>query len=102
MNQPEMDKYKWIGVLAYILFFVPLLAARESRFAMYHANQGLILFLVAFGVNIVGRVIPFLGPLLILPLGNLCVLVLVVLGMINAVNGKQAPLPLIGNIQILK
>lgn len=101
-DQSDIEKNKVMGILAYILFFVPLLAARESRYAMYHANQGLILFLVALGVNIVGGIIPFLGPLLIIPLGNLCVFVLMILGIINAANGKQAPLPLIGNFQIIK
>ncbi|TNJ59525.1 hypothetical protein FE784_37210 [Paenibacillus hemerocallicola] len=101
-DQSDIEKNKVMGILAYILFFVPLLAARESRFAMYHANQGLILFLVALGVNIVGGVIPVIGALLIIPLGNLCVFVLMILGIINAANGKQAPLPLIGNFQIIK
>lgn len=101
-DQSDIEKNKVMGILAYILFFVPLLAARDSRFAMYHANQGLILFIVALGVNIVGGVIPVIGALLIIPLGNLCVFVLMILGIINAANGKQAPLPLIGNFQIIK
>ncbi|WP_338015922.1 hypothetical protein [Paenibacillus mesophilus] len=98
----DIEKNKAMAIVAYILFFVPLLAARESRFAMYHTNQGLLVFLGALAVNIVGGIIPFLGPLIIVPIGNLCVLVLMILGIINAANGKQAPLPFIGHIQIIK
>ncbi|MEI8042594.1 MAG: DUF4339 domain-containing protein [Verrucomicrobiota bacterium] len=38
----DVDKNKIFAVLAYlgILFLVPLLAAKESRFARYHTNQG--------------------------------------------------------------
>jgi uncharacterized membrane protein len=98
----DIEKNKAMAIVAYILFFVPLLAARESRFAMYHTNQGLLVFLGALAVNIVGGIIPFIGPLIIAPIGNLCVLVLMILGIINAANGKQAPLPFIGHIQIIK
>lgn len=101
-EQEDIEKNKAMGILAYILFFIPLLAAKESKFAMYHANQGLVLFLTALAVNIVGRIIPFIGWTLIIPLGGLCVFVLAIIGIINAANGQQKPLPLIGNIQIIK
>ncbi len=41
----DVEKNKAMAILAYIIFFIPLLAAKESKFAMYHANQGLNLFL---------------------------------------------------------
>ena len=43
----DIEKNKAVGILAYILFFIPIIAARDSKFAMYHANQGLALFIVA-------------------------------------------------------
>ena len=63
-------KNKVMAILAYIIFFIPLLAAKESKFAMYHANQGLVLFLLAVAVSIVGTIIP-LGWFLILPIGSI-------------------------------
>ena len=101
----DVEKNKIMGVLAYlgILFLVPLLAARQSRFAMYHTNQGLILFIAWFVLNIAAIVIsylPFVGwiiSLLVLPVLMLGGLVFVVLGILNAANGVCKPLPLIGD-----
>ncbi|TVY10214.1 hypothetical protein [Paenibacillus cremeus] len=96
----DVQANKWYAVLAYILFFIPLLAARGSRFATFHANQGLVLLLTAIACNVVLGFIPLLG-LLLIPLANLGVLVLTIMGILNAVNGFMKPLPLIGSIRIL-
>ena len=101
-NRNDIENNKVFAILAYILFFIPLLTAKESKFAMYHANQGLILFLTALAVNIVGSVIPVLGWLFILPIGNLAVIILALLGILTAAKGEFKPLPLIGNFKILK
>ena len=90
-----------MALLAYIIFFVPLLAAKESRFARYHANQGLILFLCAVAVNVVGGIIPLLGWFIILPVGNLLVFGLAVYGILNTVKGEAKPLPIVGNYKLL-
>lgn len=104
VTQPDpgdVKNNKVMAILAYIIFFIPLLAARDSRFAMYHANQGLLLFLTAVAANIVLSVIPIIGWIL-LPFVNLAIFVFVILGIINAANGHNKPLPLFGNISILK
>jgi len=92
---------KVMGILAYVLFLIPLLAAPKSPFAKYHANQGLILLILAIAVNVIGAIIPLLG-LIIVPIGSLVVLVLFVMGIINASNGVMKPLPLIGNFTLIK
>jgi uncharacterized membrane protein len=98
----DVEKNKVMAILAYIIFFIPLIAARESKFAMYHANQGLVLFLAAVVINIVGGLIPFIGWFLILPFGWIAVLVFAIIGIINASKGEVKPLPLIGGIIIIK
>ncbi|SET59178.1 Uncharacterized membrane protein [Oceanobacillus limi] len=104
VDSEDVKSNKGMAILAYLgfLFIVPLLAAKESKFAMYHTNQGLVLFIIGVAVYIVGSIIPVLGWLLILPLGSLLWLVWAVIGIINAANGKEKPLPLIGNLQIIK
>ncbi len=97
----DIERNKVMGVLAYILFFIPLLAAKESRFAMYHANQGLVLFICAVALNVAAHVIPLLGALLV-PLASLAVLAFMVIGIINASRGEMKPLPIIGGMTILK
>jgi len=101
VEQADFEKNKVMAILAYIFFLIPLLAAKESPFAMYHANQGLLLFISAIAVNIIGSFIPVIGWLLIIPFGNLTVLVFCVLGIINAANGKKQPLPLIGGFNLI-
>lgn len=98
----DAEKNMAMGILAYLLFFIPLLAARESRFAMYHANQGLVLFLTALVVNILGGFIPVVGWFFLIPLLNLAVMVFAIIGIINAAQKKMVPLPLIGKFQLIK
>jgi uncharacterized membrane protein len=93
---------KAMAVLAYILFFVPLLAAKQSKFAMYHANQGLTLFLALVAVNIVSSIIPIIGWLIIGPLANLGLFILAIVGILNAVGGRCKPLPLIGGFRLIQ
>ncbi len=102
MATSDAEKNKAAGILAYILFFVPLLMAPKSPFARYHANQGLLLLIVAVSVNIIGTIIPFLGWLVILPVGMIAILILFVIGVINASSGVMKPLPVIGGYQIIK
>lgn len=92
---------KAMAILAYILFLIPLLAAKDSKFAMYHANQGLTLFIVGIGSQIILHFIPFIGGLLA-SLMSLAVLAFMLLGIINAANGQMKPLPVIGGVSLLK
>ncbi|MGP4071205.1 DUF4870 domain-containing protein [Piscibacillus sp. B03] len=98
----DAEDNKGMGIVAYFIFFIPLLAAKDSKFAMYHANQGLILLLTAIIINTVGTVVPIIGWLLVLPLGNLFVFILWIIGIINAAKGEKKPLPLVGKFEILK
>ena len=87
-----------MAVIAYILFFVPLLTgdAKKDSFVKYHVKQGLVLFLLAVLIQVVGMIIPFYFWYTINQLLGLCVLVLLILGIVNVVNGKEVPLPVIG------
>ena len=96
----DIEKNKVMAVLAYILFFIPLLAAKDSKFARFHANQGLVLFLGGIIASVVA-VIPVIG-WIIAPIAGLVITVLAVIGIINALNGKAKELPVIGKFKILK
>ncbi len=101
-SQQDIEANKIMSVLAYIIFLIPLLVAKESPYAKFHTNQGLVLFLAAIVVSLVGGIIPILGWFLILPVGCIIVAVLGVIGIINAFTGKAKELPIIGKIKILK
>ena len=98
----DIEANKIMAVLAYILFLIPLLAAKESPYAKYHTNQGLLLFLAGIVVSIAGSIIPILGWFIILPIGSVIVAVLGIIGIINAWKGTAKDLPIIGKIRIIK
>jgi len=96
---------KTIAALAYLIFFLPLLTNKDSKFAMYHANQGLILLIAGIAANFVMgfvSVATFGLGVLLWPLVSITVLILAIMGIMNALNGEMKPLPVIGNITILK
>ena len=101
-DSADIEKNKIFAIIAYIgiLFIVPLLAAKESRFAMYHANQGLVLFLFNIAVGVIA-IIPILG-WIVAAVGWVASLVFLIMGIINAANGQMKPLPIIGGFSLLK
>ena len=106
----DIQNNKVMALLAYLgfLFLIPLLAAPNSRFARYHANQGLVLFIFEAIAGVVTGsicVIPFVGWIIggiLSGAVGIFGLVLTILGIVNAVNGQAKQLPLIGGITILK
>ena len=111
VDPEDAENHKIFGILAYlgILCLVPLFAAKESPFAKYHANQGLILFLgeIALSVilSIVYHLLAFVGLSFIsvfLSLIWLGVFALVIIGIINAAAGKCVPLPVVGKFKLIK
>lgn len=98
-TDPQNEKV--IAMLSYFIFFLPLLVAKESKFAMYHANQAFNLFLLSLAVTVIGSVIPLVGWFLVLPFGTIFCLVLLVLGIINSLNGVEKELPVIGKYKVL-
>ncbi|MBP2675287.1 MAG: putative rane protein [Deltaproteobacteria bacterium] len=106
MADPDIEKNKLLAIVGYIvpiLFFVPLITeGKNSPFARFHANQQLVLLIVAIAVNIAGTMIPFIGWILILPVGVVAVIVLAVLGILNASRGEMKRLPVIGGAELIK
>jgi uncharacterized membrane protein len=95
------NKNTTMAVIAYILFFVPLLTgdAKKDPFVKYHTKQGLVLFLLGLVIQAISWFVPYYlwySFSWIMSLLNLGMFVLLILGIVNAVNGKQEPLPLIG------
>ncbi len=90
---------KVYAVLAYfgILVLIPILAAKDSPYARYHANQGLILFILQIIVIILGKIVGFLGTI-----GGLITFVLFIIGIVNAAQGRAKELPVIGKFRLLK
>lgn len=58
-NTEDVQQNKVFGILAYIgiLFLVPLLAARDSQYARFHTNQGIVLFITDIILGIVSGIL---------------------------------------------
>lgn len=93
---------KIFAVLAYlgILWVVPLVAAKDSDFAMYHANQGFVLFLLSIAIPFISF-LPFIGGIASFAV-FVFYLVLFITGILNAANGRMEPMPVIGGIKLLE
>lgn len=95
---------KILSAIGYIglLFLVPYLVKPKDKFAVFHANQGLLLLIATVVINAIGSIIPVIGWFIVLPLGGIFTLVLFILGVITALKGEEKRLPLIGNFDLLK
>lgn len=117
---------KGMTVLSYLgpLVFVPMFARKNSKFARFHANQGLVLLITygAYGIvqAILGAILRAIFPwnwdyglfggrgfvydalTTILSLVWILFSVLAVIGIINTAKGKAKELPFIGKFKILK
>jgi len=87
----DIEENKIIAALSYawILFLVPLLGKRKSKFAQFHAKQGLVLFIL----ELIGSLLmwfPVFGQLLMLAF-----VVISVIGIIKALNGEWWKIPYI-------
>lgn len=82
----------------FILCFIPLLMAKDSAFAQYHAKQGLVLFIVEIVIMIISNIlvfIPVLGWFVMMVL-NLAVVILSIIGILKALEGEMWEMPVLG------
>ena len=89
-----------MAVLSYFIFFLPLIAAKDSKLAMFHANQSLVLLIAGVASGVLG-VVPVVGWILS-PIIGLGVFILWILGLVQAAQGQMKELPIVGTIKILK
>ncbi len=108
-DSSDINNNKIMAILAYIswLVLIPLLFAKDSKFARFHVNQGLVLAIseilvglilgVLDGIPLIGWIFSIAGSLL----GIVC-FIFSILGIINALNGQAKELPIIGKFRILQ
>ena len=100
-DQGDIEKNKVMAVLSYIgiLCLIPLLAAKESKFAQFHAKQGLVLFLAEvllsnlYAIPVLNVVMIFVGWIIYILL-----VVLAIMGIVNALQGKYWKMPVLGGM----
>jgi len=98
VKKEQVENEKICAILSYLFIGVIWYFADEkmkkSSFARFHAKQGLVLFIADVIAWAIGSV-PIIGWLIgwILYVG---VIILMVIGIINAANDQEKPLPIIG------
>ena len=113
MNTEDISLNNRLAVLSYlgIFFVIPGFLVKKSPYCKFHANQGLLLFLIGILLTVIRSVIRrplmmvrFLKPIvgLIFTLARLCLLALRIIGMIHAGKGEAKELPFIGSVRIIK
>ena len=111
----DIEANKTVCGLSYlgILFFLPLVCCTGSDFGKFHANQSLVLLILAVaagvvfgilkaimnavGLFVIATIINILSVIVYLPLT-----ILFLMGLITAFQGKAVELPITGGIHILK
>ena len=126
-NALDVRQNKAMAILAYIglLVLIPIFAAPKSRFARFHANQGLVLLIFNAAYQIgrsillgiwrgaffweeewAGHIMPwnvgYHAVSVITGIAGLVFLALMIFGIVNAAKGRMKELPVIGRIRLLK
>ena len=93
-DQKDIDENKIYGAVGYlgILFLIPLLLKKDSKFAMACAKQGIVLTICQI---ICSFLIPVFGIGVLL---NLAVTVIIIIGFIMGITGKYFRVPLVGEM----
>ena len=92
----DIEKNKVLAAVGYlgILCFVPLLLAKDSKYAKFHGKQGLILFIAEVIVTFV-NVLPLIGQVIWL-IAFIYFIVMTITGIVKALNGEKWELPILG------
>lgn len=112
-DSADIADNKVMAALSYLglLVLIPIFAARNSRFARFHANQGLVLLLMTAAYYIVSSILVSVTLMFfwwlsflvrIIRLAGLAIPVLAIYGIINAAKGQAKKLPVIGKMRLLK
>lgn len=99
--------YAVIGYIFPFLFFLPLVQddLKSNQFSRFHANQQLNLLILVVAYMALQNVLFMILYFMWMPIASLIwlgIIVLAVLGVVNALGGQTKELPLIGKFKLLK
>lgn len=125
-TKKEIEEGKMMGILSYIIPLIPFFVEKKNKYAIYHAKQGMNLFVICLVYGVINSILTSLikvngscGSVWGIDLGNYCKVtpwwvtyplgiisialgLLALLGLINAINGKAKELPLVNKVKIFK
>jgi len=124
----EAESGKGMAVLAYIIALIPYFAEKKNQFVRYHAVQGMNILIVSAGFGILSVIINRIVWAVTCPdalscLGNVLgggglgavglvnlllglvwagIGILSIVGIVNAAQGKEKEVPILGKVKIIK
>lgn len=120
-EEQDISNNKILSLFSYIGFLVliPIFAAKDSRFAKFHANQGLVIIIAAILLSIISSIVGLVFGLTIYKIAIIGTIVSVIVniifwilrvvlfalciyGIINACQGKAVKFPYFDKLVILK
>ena len=95
----QVSQDKTIAIIAYLTFIGLVIAfvmnnEKKDPFATYHIRQSLGLVLTSIALSLI-NVIPILGWIISL-VGAFVLLYMWIVGLLNAINGRENPVPILG------
>jgi uncharacterized membrane protein len=98
-NNTTVNEGKTIAIIAYITLIGLIIAFvmnndKKNSFANYHIKQSLGLALTGLALGLIGM-IPILGWIINF-LGIFMLLFMWIMGLVNAINGQEKPVPIFG------
>lgn len=90
------EKNTLVAILAYIgpLVIVSYITGKDDPFVKFHIKQGLVLLVIEVAMWFAGSLLWFIWP--VIGVINFALFVFAVLGVINAAQGKEKELPILG------
>ncbi len=100
VDKKDVEENRIVAAIGYlfILCLLPLLGKKDSKFAQFHGKQGLVLTIasvVLWVADFILILIPILG-WLIMAIAWLGLIILAILGILNALAGKYWEMPFLG------
>ena len=116
----DIEANRTVAGFSYFIFFLPFILCPQSRYARFHANQGLLLFIFATLIGVLRGILSvgfglFSGygfldvvwhgvwiiPNIISSLLGLLLLALWIVGLVNGFTGRARNLPVIGRFRLI-
>lgn len=103
MDHSTIEEGKTIAIISYITLIGTLIAylmnsSKKNAFAQFHIGQALRAWLAGIIVSIIASILVSVTGIGLLSYLQYVGLVLAILGLINAMNGKVEKIPLVGDI----
>lgn len=110
-DKKDIDAGKGMGILSYLGFLalIPYLSEKNNKYIIYHAKQGMNLFIIEIILGVATSIISailtwrlWIITNIITSLVGLFVTALSIIGIVNVYNGKAKELPIVNKFKFIK